>query len=134
MVTWQIKEVIFPLSQGLWTPNLSGWWLRMRESHPQVTWHIDHVVTGQIKDVISPLSQGLWNPNLAEWWLRVKRPHPQIHVTNRSRGHVANQKYFNFTFTRRKAHKLSRVVTRMRIPHPTYHVTHQSRLHMTTFQ
>ena len=34
MVTWLIKNVISPLSQGLWTPNLVGWWFRMRKIHP----------------------------------------------------------------------------------------------------
>ena len=97
VVTWQIKEVIFPLSQGLWTPSLAEWWLRMREPHPQVTWHINHVVTWQIKDVKSPLSQALWNPNLPEWWRRVKGPHLQSHLTDGSSGHVTNQKYFTFS-------------------------------------
>ena len=35
VVTWQIKYVIFPLSQDLCTPNLARWWLRMRGPHPQ---------------------------------------------------------------------------------------------------
>ena len=134
MVTWQIKGVISRLSQALWTLNLAGWWHRMREPHPQVTWHINHVVTWQIKDVISPLSQGKWIPSLAGWWLSMKWPHSQSHVTDRSSGHVINQNYFVFTFTRRKAYKLSRVVTRMRRFHPTYHVTPWSRRHVTTFQ
>ena len=67
VVMWQIKSVISPLSQGLWTPNLSLWWLRMKEPHlrSHVTHH--HVVTWQIKNIISLLSQGLWTPNLANW-------------------------------------------------------------------
>ena len=134
VVTWQIKGVIFPLSQGLRTPNLVGWWLRMRGPHPQVTWHIKHLVTWQIKEVISPLSQDLWIPNLAGWWLRMKGPHPESHLTDQSSGHVTNQKYFTFTFTRHKAHKLSRVVTRTRRPHPTCHVTLRSRRYVTTIQ
>ena len=117
MVAWQIKNVIIPLSQGLWTPNFAAWWLSLREPPlpHKVTWHINFVVTGQIKDIISPLSQGLWTPNLTGWWLRMNRPHPQCHVKHRSSGHVTSQKYFIFTFTRFKAHKLSRVITvRMR--------------------
>ena len=35
VVTWQIKNVISLLSQGLWTPNLVNWWLRMWGRHPQ---------------------------------------------------------------------------------------------------
>ena len=63
-------------------PNLAGWWFRMREAHPQATWHIKHVVMWQVKDVVSPLSQGLWIPKLARWGLRLKGPHPQSHVTH----------------------------------------------------
>ena len=106
-----MKNVIIPLSQDLWTPSFAVWWLRMREPTQKVTWYINQVVTWLIKDVISPLSQSLWIPNLAGWWLRMKRPHPQSHVKHRSSGHVTNQKYFIFTFTRFRAHKLSRVVT-----------------------
>ena len=40
VVTWQIKYVIFTLSQGLWTPNLAGSWLRMKGPHPQS--HVTH--------------------------------------------------------------------------------------------
>ena len=36
VVTWQIKNVISSLSQGLWTPHITGWWLRMRGLHPQI--------------------------------------------------------------------------------------------------
>ena len=35
VVTWQIKNIITPLSQGLWIPNLAGWWVRIRGPHPQ---------------------------------------------------------------------------------------------------
>ena len=35
VITWQIKNITFPFSQGLWTPNLAGWWLRMRGPHLQ---------------------------------------------------------------------------------------------------
>ena len=36
VVTWQIKNVISPLSQGPWTPHLTTWWLRLRGLHPQI--------------------------------------------------------------------------------------------------
>ena len=64
----------------------------------------------------------------------MRETHPQSHVTHWSRGNVTNVKYFIFTFTRHKAHKLSRVVTRMRRPRPTCHVTPQSRRHVTSIQ
>ena len=37
-ISWsrgKMKNVISPLSQGLCTPDLGGWWLRIREPHPQ---------------------------------------------------------------------------------------------------
>ena len=40
VVIWQMKNVLSPLSQGLWTPNLAGWRLRMREPHLQN--HVTH--------------------------------------------------------------------------------------------
>ena len=60
--------------------------------------------------------------------------HSHSHVMYRSSGHVANQKCFIFTFTRCKAHKLSRVATRMRRPHPTCHVTPRSYRQVITIQ
>ena len=72
MVTWQFKNAISPLSQGLWTPNLADWWLKRGEPTHKATWHIDivvmwhiiHVVTWQIKNLLSPHSQGPWPPKL----------------------------------------------------------------------
>ena len=46
LIVWQIKNVISPLSQGLWTPKLAGWWLGMRESHPQS--HVIHRLRGHV--------------------------------------------------------------------------------------
>ena len=60
--------------------------------------------------------------------------HPLSHVTLQLCGHVTNQKYFVFPFTRHKVHKLSRMVTRMRRPHPTCHVPPRSRRHAATIQ
>ena len=33
-IMWQTKTNIFPLSQCLWPPNLTGWWHTMRCSEP----------------------------------------------------------------------------------------------------
>ena len=32
--TWQNKNEISPLLQNPWPPNLAGWWLIIRETHP----------------------------------------------------------------------------------------------------
>ena len=84
-ITWSRenqKKVISPLSQGLWTPNVKGWWLRIRKH--KVTWHFDQVVTGQMKSIVSPFFQDLQIPSLAKWQLRMRTPHPQSHSTIQS--------------------------------------------------
>ena len=120
VVTWQTKNAISPLSQGLWTANRAGWRLRMRDPHPKVTWHINHVATWQIRLYISHIT-------------RHQTYGPQTLQVG-DLGHVTNQKYYIFTFSRRKAFKFSRVVTRMRRLHPTCHVKLWSRHHVTTIQ
>ena len=46
VVNGQIKNVIVPFSQGLWTPNLAGWSLRMRG--PQLQSHVTHQPRGHV--------------------------------------------------------------------------------------
>ena len=106
---WETPFFSVPL--GLWTPKFAGWWLRMRETHPQshVTPYI--MVTWQIKNVISLLSRGLWSANLAGWWPRTRWPHLKGHVTHQPNGHVTNQKRYISTFSRPMDSKLSRLVT-----------------------
>ena len=70
VVTWKMKSVISPFSQGLCTPNLGEWWLRMRESHPQS--HMTHRPLGHVTTqghYISTFIKDLWIPNLAGYWL-----------------------------------------------------------------
>ena len=45
VVTWQIKSVMSPLSLVIWTPNVAGWWLKMREHH--ALWSRDHVTNNK---------------------------------------------------------------------------------------
>ena len=97
VVTWQIKNVVSLLSQGLWIPNLTGWWLMMGGPHSQNHVAIPYRGHVIIKKAIFPLSQGLWTANLAVWWLRMRELHPQSHVTNYER--------FCSTFTRPMAPK-----------------------------
>ena len=62
------KSIISALPQCLWSPNLAGYWLIMRGSHPQkshdslITWSCK--IKWQTKFVITPLSQCLWPQNL----------------------------------------------------------------------
>ena len=58
VVTWQIENIIFPLSQDLWIPNLARWWLLMRGPHLQS--HVTHQSRGRVssQNVLSPHSQG----------------------------------------------------------------------------
>ena len=53
---------------------------------------------------------------------------------DRYRGHVTNKKCYISTFTRRKAHKLFRVVTILKRHHPTCYVTPQLHCYVTTIQ
>ena len=74
-VTWQIKNVIFPLSFSVWTPNLArggGGDLGWGKSTHKVTCHFNCVVTWQVKNVFPSLSQHTRSTNLAEWWLEWK--------------------------------------------------------------
>ena len=78
VVTWQIKNAISLLSQGLWTPDLAGWWLRMREIHPRshVTLQLRDHVTNQ--KYLSSLSQVSRSTNLAGWWLALEDPTQRV--------------------------------------------------------
>ena len=78
------------------------------------------------------ISNSIRTPDLAGWQLRMRGPHSQSQVILQLCGHVTNQKYFVFPFSRRTAHKLSRVVIRR--PHPTCHVSPRSRRHVTPIQ
>ena len=46
VATWQIKNVIAPPSQDLWTPNLPGSWLRMMGLHLHC--HVTHQPRGHV--------------------------------------------------------------------------------------
>ena len=70
------QKTLSLLSQGLWTPNLADWWLKMTGPTHKFTWQFNIVVTWQIKNVISPLSQDLWILSLASSWLKTRQPPP----------------------------------------------------------
>ena len=109
-IIWPFVNLgIFPVPQGLWTPNLVGWWFSWDTTH-KVMWHFDIVVTWQIKNVISPFSKDLWTSNLANWWLRMRRPHPQSHMTLQYCGHVTNNTLY-LHFHKAYEPKLSRVTS-----------------------
>ena len=107
---WQIKNVISPLSQDLWIPNLAVLWLKMSEPIHKVARHFDHVVKWQIKNVISPHLQGAWPQNLVRSWLRMRGLHPKTHVTLRSCSHMTVQKRDISSTIGPTAPKLNRVL------------------------
>ena len=78
-----LQTPLFPVPEGLWTPNLAGWWFRMRRPTHRVTWLYDIVVTWQTKNIISPLLQGLLTANLADWCFGMRGPPSQSHVATR---------------------------------------------------
>ena len=67
VVTSEIKNVISPLSQGLYTPDLAGWWFRMREPHQQ-----SHETTQRryISTFIRPMDPKLSRILVILWLLR----------------------------------------------------------------
>ena len=91
VVTWQIENVIFPVTQRLWTPNLAGWWLRMRGHHLQN--HVTHRSRGQvsIKTFYLYIHKAHGPQNLVGCWIRMRGPHPKSHVILQLCGHVKNQ-------------------------------------------
>lgn len=67
---WQTKDIIFPLSECLYPPNLTGLLLTLMDSCPEshetlITWFWK--VTWQTNTIRSPLQRFLWplNPNKA---------------------------------------------------------------------
>ena len=88
--TWsrdQPKNFISLLSQGLWTPNLAGWWLEMREPHPQS--HVRLRYRGHLpnkKRYISTFTR-LMDPKVSQFVTLGKgTPTKKSHVTHRSHG------------------------------------------------
>ena len=108
MVTWQIKNVISSLSQGLWAPDLAVGDLGWGDPIHKVTWHIDQVVTWKIKNSIPPLSQDLWTPNLTRCLLKMNGSQ-KSHVTLQFCTHMAIWKCHVSSTTRSMAPKLSRM-------------------------
>ena len=88
VVTWQIKNVIFPLSYMLRTPNLAGWWLRIRETHLQshVTLLLCVHVTNQKYFVLNFTRHKVHK--LSRMVTRMRRPRATSHVPPRSCRHV----------------------------------------------
>ena len=104
-VMWQIKNVISSLSQGLWTPNLTGRWLRMRGLHPQS--HVILQYCGHVTNKRRYLSVDLKLsrvPTQDNW-------SPKNHVTLQFCSHIRIWKYHIFSTTRPIAPKLSRMCT-----------------------
>ena len=77
-VTRQIRNVISPLLQDLWTTNLAMWRLRMRRPYPQshLTFWLRGHVTNQ-KSYVSTYAR----PMPPRCWLRMMEPHPKSYVT-----------------------------------------------------
>ena len=96
-VKWQIKKVISPLLQCLCTPNLAGWWLRMRGPHLQS--HVNHVVTCQVKTLYLHIHKACGVQNLAACWIRMRESHPKKYVELQLCGHVKNQNHHIFSTT-----------------------------------
>ena len=128
VVTWQIENGVFPLSQHLWTPNLAGCLLIMNGPE-KVTWYFNSGVAWQFENVIFLQPQVLWLPNLAGYILRLRGPLAQRQMTLLFRGHVKRlhfQFYLHFhiayglwDWLRMREHHLKNLQFTWHFPHLT---------------
>ena len=101
MVKWQIKNVISPLSQGLWILNLASSWLKTREPPPtkscdtSITWLGDKSKTFYLH-----IHKAHGPQNLVGCWLRMRGSHLKSHVTLQLYGQMENQKHHIFSTIR----------------------------------
>ena len=101
--TWsrdKSKNVISPLSQGLWILNLASSWLKTREPPPtksrdtSITWLGDKSKTFYLH-----IHKAHGPQNLVGCWLRMRGPHLKSHVTLQLCGQMENQKRHIFSTT-----------------------------------
>ena len=115
-VTWQIKSIVLPLSQSLWSSNLSGWWDMVRSSlleirqTPQWGGLGDHV-TNHIHYI--PMDTKLGKVLTYCERLPLLKPHEHL-ITWPMWDHVIIWKIYISTFIRLKATKLGSVLTLQR--------------------
>ena len=125
--TWshdKLKNFISLLSQGLWTPNLAGWWLTMRGPHPQnhVTLQYRGHVTNN-KRCISTFTRPM-DPKLSQFETREPLPTKSRDTSITWLGGKSKTFYLHI----HKLHGPQNLVgcwLRMRGPHLKSHVTLQ---------
>ena len=90
-----LQTPLFLVPLGLWTPNLAGWWFRMRGPHPQS--HVILRYRGHVtnkKRYISTFTRPM-DPKLIRVVTYNERTSPakshRSHRSHRSRGHVSSQ-------------------------------------------
>ena len=90
-----LQTPLFLVPLGLWTPNLAGWWFRMRGPHPQS--HVILRYRGHVtnkKCYISTFTRPM-DPKLIRVVTYDERTSPakshRSHRSHRSRGHVSSQ-------------------------------------------
>ena len=102
VVTWQIKNVTSPLSQGLCILNLASSWLKTRESPPTKSRDTSITRLGdKSKTFDLHIHKGHGPQNLVGCWLRMRGPHLKSHVTLQLCGQMENQKRHIFSTTGR---------------------------------
>ena len=100
VVTWQIKNVISTLSQGLWILHLDSSWFKTREPTPtkprstSIAWLGD-----KSKTFYFHIHKAYGPQNLVWCWLRMRVPHPKSHVTLQLCGQMENKKRHIFSTT-----------------------------------
>ena len=118
-----LQTPLFLVPLGLWTPNLAGWWFRMRGPHPQS--HVILRYRGHVtnkKRYISTFTRPM-DPKLIRVVTYDERTSPakshRSHRSHRSRGHVSSQ---NISSPHSQVPRsLVGCWIRMRGPHPKSH-------------
>ena len=83
VVTWQIKNVTSPLSQGLCILNLASSWLKTRESPPTKSRDTSITRLGDKSKMFYLHIHKAHGPqNLVECWLRMRGDHLKSHVVS----------------------------------------------------
>ena len=73
-ITWHIKNIASPVSQCLWSPNLSGWWHNARSSHPYILMTSKWGGLVRSRDKLNTLYPHLWKTHGHQTRLGVNLP------------------------------------------------------------
>ena len=98
-VTTQLKIIKWPISQCLWSPNLSGGFIPLGTPTHKLIWSFGHMVLrGHVTNWIrfTPFAGDLWARNKVRLWLAMRDSNLESLMTSHwSRGRLTKS-YLNF--------------------------------------